>query len=219
VTLAIITSAIILIQVLIGVWAKQPSPQMLGLADVSGQQARSGKTGFWESIHVALSIFIFLPLLALLAGLSLPYVAVAGYIMRRRERAFLVKMSLRNRVLDWVEFQQAVDDMRGTLIVEQYSMKGPWRRWWTPENVYEQCPLAIANSLMVSQYDESFRPLAEWIRRKYTSEECGCAFLVDDGNFTRDQNKVLTDALKSGAPSIRWLEVAPPESLCSKRKR
>jgi len=54
----------------------------------------------------------------------------------------------------WFEFQRVADDACGTLIVERLSLKGPFRWWWTPENVYEVCPIPIVHWLDQAPHDE-----------------------------------------------------------------
>ena len=60
---------------------------------------------------------LIIPLLFVLAGLALPYALLAAPLQRRRERAFLAQMKARNRFMGWPDFQRAVDEARGTLIV------------------------------------------------------------------------------------------------------
>jgi hypothetical protein len=75
------------------------------------------------------------PHLFILAGLAIPYFLVAAPLQRLRERAFRSRMKARNRIMPWPDFRLAVDEARGTLIVEQYSLKGPFRWWWTPDDL------------------------------------------------------------------------------------
>lgn len=87
---------------------------------------------------------LFIPILFIAAGLSLPYSFVASRIRRRRERAFRDQMKARGRVIEWSECRRAMDEGRGTLIIERYSLKGPFRWWWTSEDLYRSMPLLAA---------------------------------------------------------------------------
>jgi hypothetical protein len=156
---------------------------------------------------------LFIPILFVLAGLSLPYALVARRIQRRRERAFCGQMKARGRLVEWPECQRAMDEGRGTLIIERYSSKGPVRWWWTWENFYDVCPYAPLESLTWIPQEESYRPFAEWCRQRYTSPDGGCALLVSTSEITAKKS----DVLESG--TARWINVIPPESLRPKGKK
>src|SRR5215470_9515670 len=80
--------------------------------------------------------------LFILAGLSIPYGLVAVPISKWREQNFRARMRARGRLVAWDEFRRALDD-GGSLIVEQHSLKGPFRWWCTSEDIYRECPLSI----------------------------------------------------------------------------
>lgn len=151
---------------------------------------------------------LFIPILFMVAGLSIPYAVVASRIQRRRGRAFCAQMQARGRVIEWSECLRAMEESRGTVIIERYSMKGPVRWWWTSENFYDVCPYAPIESLSWIPQEASYRPFAEWCRQRYTSPDGGGALLV---NASEIPAKKKMDALESG--TARWINVIPPESL------
>jgi hypothetical protein len=161
---------------------------------------------------------LFIPVLAIAAGISIPVAIVASRVMRRREKAFRRHMQACGRVMEWADFIRAVDESRGTLIEERYSLKGPVRWWWTLENVYEVCPHAIVDWLTML-HEPSFRPVSEWFRERYTSPDQGKAFLVSLENRPRGEAEDLRSRLHSESGTVRWIEVVPPESLRNRSAR
>jgi hypothetical protein len=122
---------------------------------------------------------LFIPVLLVLGAISIPYAFVGSYIQRRHERSFSIEMKQRGRAIDWPHFQQMINQARGTLIVERYSVKGPVRWWWTSDDIYAICPHPIVDWITKMHNDESNRPLAEWCHQRYTGLEEGRALLVD----------------------------------------
>lgn len=155
---------------------------------------------------------LLIPIFFVAAGLSLPYVLVAGRFQQRRERSFRVHMQARGRVMEWSDFLRAVEDNRGTLIEERYSFKGPDRWWWTSENVYEVCPHAMVD-WMTMLNDARFHQFAKWCRQRYTSSDDGRALLVATHGAPSEEVRSLRSRLESESGTVRWIEVAPPESL------
>lgn len=113
--------------------------------------------------------------------------------------------------MPWPDFRLAVDEARGTLIVEQYSLKGPFRWWWTPDDLYDMCPIPVVDCLEGMPNDERYRPLAEWCRQMYMSTEGGRGLLID--GVPNDDIAFPESALGSQCERLKWLKVAPPESL------
>jgi hypothetical protein len=112
--------------------------------------------------------------------------------------------------MEWSDFVHALDETRGTAILERYSFKGPVRWWWTSENIYDACPYPTVD--WVTMLDESFLPFAEWCRQRYTSPERGQAFLVGLG--PKEESHSLWSRLQSTETGPeRWIEVVPPEGV------
>ena len=146
-----------------------------------------------------------LPFLLIAAGLYFPYVLGWGLIQARKRRRFQEKMKTLGRVIDWSDFIQAMDETRGTAIVERYSPAGDVTLWWTPENIYEVCPYSPVD--WEGLRDKSFLPFAEWCRKRYSSPEVGRALLV--GPSPKGEPSSLRFRFECGDPSptARWIEV------------
>ena len=93
---------------------------------------------------------VFVPLLFVGAALSIPYSAIKNRRRTRQERRFASLMDLHGRTIPWNNFIAEVDARMGTLVVERFSFKGPVRRWWTSENVYDLCPYPLTDWLTMS---------------------------------------------------------------------
>jgi len=78
---------------------------------------------------------MFVPLLLLAAGLSIPCGLVTNSVMKRRERQFKRDMEHGGRTLLWPDFVRRSSEEDGTLIVDIHSLKGPVRWWWRSENL------------------------------------------------------------------------------------
>jgi hypothetical protein len=152
----------------------------------------------------------FVPALAIAAALSIPVGLVVVAVQRRRERSFKKRMKAAGRLMDWQDFEQVLRNGNGTVIVESYSVKGPFRWWWTEESLYEMCPFPLVTWLETMPNDECYRPLSEWCRREYTHPDQGRAFLVDSMS-PKPGALIGRTALHSAR--MKWFEVAPPERL------
>jgi hypothetical protein len=147
-----------------------------------------------KPVHIGLPwSLLFIPFMFIAAGLSIPYSLVACRVQRRNEEAFQVSMTSLGRVMRWSDFVRALDETRGTAILERYSFKGPVRWWWTSENIYDASPYPTVDWL--TMFDESFLPFAEWCRERYTSPEQGQAFLV--GRGPEEESRSLWTRLRS----------------------
>lgn len=152
----------------------------------------------------------FVPALAIAALVSIPVGLIFRATVKRSERSFKNRMKASGRVMNHRDFEQALQEGRGTLLIESHSMKGPFRWWWTAESIYDLCPLPLVTWFMSMPNDERYRPLAEWCRREYTNIGDGRALLVDlespEGGFTIDRAAVRS-------ANMKWFEIAPPERL------
>jgi len=176
------------------------------LQTLSMRHKRGVDIGLW-------GVFL-LPFLFVAAGLSMPYTLVRGYFQRRNKRAFQNRMDALGRIMEWSDFRRALDETRGTAIIERYSFKGPVYLWWTPENLYEACPYPTVDWMTL--HEESFLLFAEWCRERYTSPNSGRAFLV--GPSPEGEGRSLHSRFKSAEEGReRWIEVVPPEILRKRR--
>jgi hypothetical protein len=92
-------------------------------------------------------------------------------------------MTAKNRVMPWPEFVQALEEKRGTLIVEGDPRKGP-NFWWTAENVRSMSPYSCSCDLG-TLFDPSYRQFRAWCNERYASPATGRAFLVLGGEGQR----------------------------------
>src|SRR5215468_10555379 len=81
---------------------------------------------------------IFTVLLLVAWPLSIPWTYIGEAVQRRQERKFADQMKSAGRLMLWDELKQVAANGSGTVIGEHLSMKGPYRVWWTPENVPEE---------------------------------------------------------------------------------
>lgn len=163
-------------------------------------QARRNARGPREFGPVA-SCLVFMPLLAIAAPLSIPYMLVRRAVWNRHEKFLGSRMAKVNRVIGWADFIKVVNENRGTLIAECESSKGPFRRWWTPDNIYALTPYPCGDH--VSMWFGEFLPFRKWCFEKYTSQTTGSAVLVIG---TRDQWRSLKERLQA----FRCVETVPP---------
>ncbi len=78
---------------------------------------------------------VFVPLLFIVGGLSIPYSFCNRYLSARRERDFSKAMLGRNRTIPWPAFVTQMNGGVGTLFLESASIKGPVRWWWTSQTL------------------------------------------------------------------------------------
>jgi hypothetical protein len=121
--------------------------------------------------------------MAIAALVSLPFLPFAAWRERRKTRLLTDAMTAKNRVIQWPEFVQAVQEKRGTLIIEGDPRKGP-NFWWTAENVSSLSPHPCSCDLG-TLFDRSYRPFRAWCYERYTSPVTGSAFLVLGGEGQR----------------------------------
>src|SRR5438270_988199 len=84
-------------------------------------------------------MFVFMPLLAIVALASLPFLPLVRWWEKRKRRLLTDAMTAKNRVMVWPEFVKALEEKRGTLIIEGDPWKGP-NFWWTAEDVRSLSP-------------------------------------------------------------------------------
>lgn len=123
---------------------------------------------------------------ALLLPLSIPLLVVmdmgrwvAAPLARRRERAFIASMTGRGRVMDLGEFAAAMARGEGTAIDETVTAEGPWRIWWTAEDVgaVSPHPVAVGEWVMLA-WESRWFPFFGWAAGRYMDVESGTARLV-----------------------------------------
>ncbi len=123
---------------------------------------------------------------ALLLPLSIPLLVVmdmgrwvAAPLGRRRERAFVSLMAGRGRVMELGAFEAAMARGEGTAIDEAVTSEGPWRIWWTGEDVgaVSPHPVAVGEWVMLA-WESRWFPFFGWAAGRYLDVEKGTARLV-----------------------------------------
>src|SRR5690349_18357124 len=91
---------------------------------------------------------VFLPLLFLAAGFSIPYGVVRRISRKRRALRFEARMAAVNRTMTLEEFIGRVDRGEGSYICEYKTpFKGPIRLWWTPDDIYSKTPFPCVDHM------------------------------------------------------------------------
>jgi hypothetical protein len=149
---------------------------------------------------------IYLPLLLIAWAVSIPWSRVRRIMVRRRERRFSQQMWPAGRTTPWEDFECALNEKRGTAIGEYLSLKGPFRLWWTPDNVPILGPHKCDIGSHHAWLEPEFMPFFDWCREEYTDTETGTASLV---SVPDDKRIRLKDRL-SDAPFV---------SICSFKQK
>jgi hypothetical protein len=128
-------------------------------------------------------LFVFMPLMIIAAGTSLLFMPAVVYWNRRKRRRLSDDMARQNRTLPWPDFQCALEEKCGTLIVEGDPFKGP-NFWWTPEDLRRLSPHPCSENFG-SLSGKTYRPFMRWCHERYTSPASGSASLVLGGEGQR----------------------------------
>ena len=121
---------------------------------------------------------IYVPVFFLAAAISIPLTFIDKLKQRRQERKFAEQMREAGRLVDWQQFKQEKETDAGTAIAEYLSPKGPFRLWWTPEDVSAASPHIWKREQHYAWMEEEFRPFFEWCYARYTNPRTGLARLV-----------------------------------------
>jgi hypothetical protein len=147
---------------------------------------------------------IYAPLLLLAAAIGIP---VSHFLLWKQcidERKFIAKMKSARRFMKWDDFKQAMERNEGTAIGEYLSMKGPFRLWWTPENIPTTSPYRCDRENHFVFPEEEFAPFFEWSYGRFTHPQRGLARLVEVPEEERkDWTKTLTGGRIVSACSFR----------------
>jgi hypothetical protein len=141
----------------------------------SVEDRQSGKKG----IKIPMIFLpIYLPLFLLAAAMSIPLTRIFRIKQGFDEKKFVEAMNKSDRLMTWQEFRQAIESGKGTAIGEYLSPKGPFRLWWTAEDIPATCPHAWKRQTDFPVMEPEFLPFFEWCFARYTNPELGMAQLV-----------------------------------------
>lgn len=153
-----------------------------------------------------------IPVLFAGACLAIPYTVGARWLRSRGEYKLRLLMKSRGRLMTWAEFVRTMRERGGTCIEEKFSPKGPWRFWWTAEDVQRESPHEIIDwfTMRKGRQHETF---VRWCRARFTNAESGSAVMVDAARVPRREIYALWTECRSETAKAHWVEVAPPEIL------
>jgi hypothetical protein len=127
----------------------------------------------------------FLPLV-ILSPISIPWTQISRLNQGRKERKFTEQMSASGRLMTWKALQLALDHRQGTVIGEYLSMSGPFRMWWTSDNVPAVSPHRWEREKHLAWLEPKFLPFFEWTYEQFTNPKSGLARL-DRGSEERSR--------------------------------
>ena len=135
-----------------------------------------------------------IPVLAVAAAVSIPVAGISLFFKRRGKTRFAARMKDAGRWISWAEAHSEVEQGRGTFIEETLSLKGPFRLWWTPEDIPAASPYpcrfeAFAEGLFEPEAIAFF----EWCQSRFTNPESGIARLVDHRIDIADLEEALAE--------------------------
>ena len=128
-------------------------------------------------------VFVFLPLMAIATLISLPFLPVVAHWEKHKKRLLADVMTRQKRALQWEDFTKALEEKRGTLIVEGDPFKGP-NLWWTSDDVRSASPYRCSCDIGTLR-DRGYDPFMQWCYERYLSPKIGHAFLVLGGEGQR----------------------------------
>jgi hypothetical protein len=138
---------------------------------------------------------LFVPLMLIAGVLSIPYGLAWNVVENRKRRRLQKDLSKAGRGIEWAEFVQVMAAGRGTVIIEKYFPKGPWRWWWTEDDVRARCPYPMTDAREIeigAEFDSD--PAGDWFVEQYTNTVTGKGRLVI---HTREERESSSEILKS----------------------
>ena len=88
-------------------------------------------------------------------------------------------MTERGRVMELAAFEAAMARGEGTAIDEAATAEGPWRIWWTAEDVRLESPYpAAAGEWVMVAWESQWFPFFTWAAGRYLDGDSGTARLV-----------------------------------------
>jgi hypothetical protein len=121
---------------------------------------------------------VFFPLLYTGAAVSIPVKYVRRRIVQRSERRFKEQMTASGRYVALAEARASLIRGEGTLIGEYVTAKGPFRLWWTPENIVTISPFPCCVEERPWCCEQDYSEFFSWCASRFTSADSGEARLV-----------------------------------------
>jgi hypothetical protein len=140
---------------------------------------------------------IYIPLFFIVGALSIPWTYFQKSRQRNQEKKFAEQMKKTGRLMRWEEFQRTEPNGEGTAIGEYLSMKGPFRLWWTPDDIPATCPHNWNREKHFAWMEPEFLPFFQWCYARYTNPQTGSAHLVLVPDEVRARSKAMLAMLTS----------------------
>lgn len=148
-----------------------------------------------------------IPVLLIAAGVSIPVSLVIRYFTRRREARFTTEMKAVGRWISWDETSSLVTD-HGKFIEEYLAYKGPYRLWWTSEDISKLSPYPCCFEEMPFEFDDG--GFFGWCNCRFTDPVSGTAAIVDHRENESEEIRRLLAELRTRCRCVsigpRWLE-------------
>lgn len=153
---------------------------------------------------------IYLPLFLIAGAISIPWTYVQTLRQRRQERRFEARMKASGRLMTWRELELAIVNKRGTVIGESMSTKGPFRLWWTPDDIPAVSPHRFERGHHWAWPEPEFFPFFDWCHAHYTNPKSGFARLVTSSERERRE-------LAKNLAGVRFVSTCSFPSLRNKQ--
>lgn len=133
-----------------------------------------------------------------LAILSIPWVFFASKWADYRERKLTEQLAMRGRSIELSAALSRVRENQGTLIGEQLSIKGPYRLWWTEEDIPSLSPYECSHEEQFDEEKFSYGEFFEWCANRYTDLSSGTGLIVLMSDFKElERNREQLDELRA----------------------
>lgn len=161
----------------------------------------------------ALLGILAVPVLFVAAGVSIPVTLVREWRARRREERFAAQMRKIGRSISWAEARSEVERGHGTFIGEYLSLKGPYRLWWTSDDVSVSSPHKCCFDEIPWGETES-SDFFDWCCSRLTDAHNGTARLVELG---ANDGSVVRQVLRTFGDARRYVSTSPRLAAKSER--
>lgn len=146
-----------------------------------------------------------IPVLFIGAAVSIPLSALHRSAERRRESRISESLRQAGRTIRWADALSEVNQNGGSFIEEYGSLKGPYRLWFTPENIVESSPHPCCFE-QLPWNDEDFGEFFKWCHARFTDIENGSARLVE---IPPPPDQGLATALEQSRRGRRCVSIGP----------
>ncbi len=158
-----------------------------GAVHVIGNENDVELERWWEVPLAFLLLPLTLPLLLLIAILSIPGMWIAQRISNHQEKKLTASLKNVGRFVDWTDVESKLVSGEGTLIVEYYLPKGPVREWWTQDDVIGDAPKALPESIELDddRWTDRHADYARSCVVRYINLDYGNAAITDPPRMLR----------------------------------